>query len=319
MRRVLLGPRLLEPLARFLQVLYVPPLVVALVSLIALAHTWLYLEHGLGGALSEVLLHPGLILAAGALFVATTVFHEFGHAAALRYGGGRLRGMGAGVYLFYPVFFTDTTDAYRLGRRERIRIDLGGFYFQSIAAVALIGLAALSGWEWLLVPVFMINLETLRQLLLPFVRLDGYWLFADLTGIPDLFSQLKPVLRSLLPRDRAVGPPLPALKPLPKVVFLAWAMVAIPALAVLLVQLAMHSPRYIATAWSSVLALKGSLLDALAAGDLAGASASLAQLLILTLPALASILLSLVLGTWLASVVWRRRRAAGDTELAASA
>ena len=316
MRRVLLGPRVVDRFSRYFQVLYAPPLLACLVSLIAVAHGWLYLEHGLGGAVIDVLLQPGLILAAGALFVVTTIFHEFGHAAALRYGGGRVRGIGAGVYLIYPVFFSDTTDAYRLGRWARVRIDIGGFYFQSIAAVALIGLAALSGSEWLLIPVLMINLETVRQLLFPFVRLDGYWLFADLTGIPDLFSQLKPFLRSLFPRRSTSGPRLPALKPLPRIVFFSWMIVSVPVLAVLLVQFAMHSPQWIATAWSSIAALKDGLLNAVAAGDVAGASASLAQLLILTMPALASIVLSLVLSTWLASVIWRRRRAATVTRLA---
>jgi putative peptide zinc metalloprotease protein len=315
LRRVLIGPRVLDSVARLLQPLYSPPLMVPLLVLIALVHGWLYLDHGFSAALVEVLLQPALILAIGAIFVATTIFHEFGHATALRYAGGRMRGMGVGVYLIYPVFFTDTTDAYRLSRGARIRIDLGGFYFQSIAAVVLIGLVGLSGWQWLLVPVFLINLETVRQLLFPFIRLDGYWLFADLTGIPDFFSQLKPFLRSLLPRSRARGSRLPDLKRLPKAVFVGYVIVAIPVLAFLLVQIATHSPGLMSTAWNSVLAQKDTLLDALATGDFVEAAASLGQLLILTMPALASIVLSLVLGTWLASMVWRGRRAAGGTLL----
>jgi putative peptide zinc metalloprotease protein len=319
LRRVLIGRRLLDPITDVLQVFYSTPLLVGLLSLIAFTYGWLYLDHGIGGAVSEVILQPGLLLAAGALFVVTTLIHELGHAAALRYGGGRARGIGAGVYLIYPVFFTDTTDAYRLGRWARVRIDLGGFYFQSIAGVALIGLALLSGWQWLLIAVFLINLETLRQLLFPFVRLDGYWLFADLTGVPDFFSQLKPVLRSFRPRDREIRPRLPALKPLPKVVFLGWAIVTASVLSFLMVELALQAPHLIATAWDSILALKGTLVSSLAAGDVASASAALAQLLLLTLPALASIVLSLVLATWLASIAWRRRRARARTRVGPAA
>jgi putative peptide zinc metalloprotease protein len=310
-RRVLIGRHVLDSIARFLQVLYAPPLLVPLLALIAFVHGWLYVDHGIAAALAEVLLQPALILAVGAIFLATTVFHEFGHAAALRYAGGKVRGMGAGVYLIYPVLFTDTTDAYRLGRWARVRIDLGGFYFQSFAAVVLIGLVGLSGWEWLLVPVFLINLETARQLLFPFVRLDGYWLFADLTGIPDFFSHLKPFLRSLVPRARAGGPRLPALKRLPKAVFIGYVIVAIPVLSFLLVQFAIHSPGIMETAWNSILAQKAMLLNALAAGDLPAAASSLGQLLILTMPALAGVVLALILATWLASVLWRTRRGKG--------
>jgi putative peptide zinc metalloprotease protein len=45
---------------------------------------------------------------------------------ALRFGGGRARSMGAGVYLFIPVFYTDPTESYRLGRAAHVRTDLGG-------------------------------------------------------------------------------------------------------------------------------------------------------------------------------------------------
>ena len=37
--------------------------------------------------------------------------------------------------------------------------------------------------------------------LLPFVRLDGYHILADLTGVPDLFARIKPTLASLLPGE----------------------------------------------------------------------------------------------------------------------
>ena len=32
----------------------------------------------------------------------------------------------------------------------------------------------------------------------PVIRLDGYYLVSDLTGVPDLFARIGPVLRGLL-------------------------------------------------------------------------------------------------------------------------
>jgi putative peptide zinc metalloprotease protein len=46
--------------------------------------------------------------------------------------------MGVGLYLFYPVFYSDVTDSYRLGRSARVRTDLGGVYFHLIFALGLI-------------------------------------------------------------------------------------------------------------------------------------------------------------------------------------
>jgi putative peptide zinc metalloprotease protein len=87
------------------------------------------------------------------------VFHEFGHAAALRYGGGKVRGMGWGLYLIYPAFYTDVTDSYRLGRWAKIRTDIGGVYFHLIFAVGLIALGLASGKELLFFAALLINLR----------------------------------------------------------------------------------------------------------------------------------------------------------------
>ena len=67
--------------------------------------------------------------------VVATAFHELGHASACRYGGARPGVMGVGVYLVWPAFYCDVTDAYRLNRAGRLRTDLGGVYFNAIFAL----------------------------------------------------------------------------------------------------------------------------------------------------------------------------------------
>src|SRR5690348_10067614 len=76
-----------------------------------------------------------------------------------------------------------------LGRWARVRTDLGGFYFHLIFALGIIALSLATGREFLLLAVPLINLDMLYQWLV-FVRFDGYWVLADLTGIPDFFSQV---------------------------------------------------------------------------------------------------------------------------------
>lgn len=53
MRMKLLSPRILDPLARMLQVLYAPALLVPLLAAIGVAHWWLYFGHGLNNLKKE--------------------------------------------------------------------------------------------------------------------------------------------------------------------------------------------------------------------------------------------------------------------------
>ena len=43
--------------------------------------------------------------------------------------------MGAGLYLIWPAFYTDVSDSYRLSRGGRLRVDLGGLYFNAVFSV----------------------------------------------------------------------------------------------------------------------------------------------------------------------------------------
>ncbi len=232
LRMKMLQPRHIEPITAVLRWLYAPWLLIPLVILIAAGHIWMYLVHGVSKGVHQAFYTPGLLLPVFALLLASIIVHEFGHASALRYGGGRVGGMGAGFYLLYPAFYTDTTDSYRLGRWGRVRTDLGGFYFHLIVALGMIILAAVTHHDVLLFVAVLINADVIRQLL-PFARFDGYWALVDLTGMPDFFSQMKPFLLGLLPgRKQRAG--LPALKGWVRAVFLMYTLVTIPVLIALL-------------------------------------------------------------------------------------
>ena len=82
-----------------------------------LAVCWFVLIHqGVAAATSQAFDNPELLLLVLGLTIASAALHEIGHAAACRYGGGRPGGMGAGIYIVWPAFYTDVTDAYRLPR-----------------------------------------------------------------------------------------------------------------------------------------------------------------------------------------------------------
>jgi len=139
--------------ARLLKPLFAGVVVGAVLTLVALGDAWLFLRHGVANAFAEVVLRPELMPAIFGLVLASILFHELGHAAACRYGGARPGVIGIGLYLVYPAFYTDVTDAYRLDRRGRIRTDLGGVYFNLVFALGLLAAYRWTGFEPLLAVV----------------------------------------------------------------------------------------------------------------------------------------------------------------------
>jgi outer membrane lipoprotein-sorting protein len=252
LRMQALSPRLIDPITKVLQIFYAPPILISILIVAGLTHWWLYREHGATDSMQDALYTPGGLLLTLLIIILAGMFHELGHAAALRYGGGKVQSMGVGLYLVYPVLYTDVTDSYRLGRWARVRTDLGGIYFHLIFALGLIIFSSVSGQEFLLFPALLINLEMIHQLL-PFVRMDGYWLLADLTGIPDFFSQTGPFLRSILPARRVRGDKLPALKPWVRAVFVTYLIVTVPLLACIFLLMIRNLPRLLTWTWDAFL------------------------------------------------------------------
>src|SRR5204863_980622 len=141
---------------------------------------WLFGQHGLAQGVREAMYKPDAFLIMFGLIAASAAFHEVGHAAACRASGGKPGKMGCGLYLAWPAFFTDVTDAYRLGKKGRLRTDLGGVYFNVLVILTTYGIYAATRQEVVLLLVIVQHIEIVHQLL-PIVRLDGYYIVADLT------------------------------------------------------------------------------------------------------------------------------------------
>jgi putative peptide zinc metalloprotease protein len=296
-----IGPDAIDRAARILQHLFSPIAVVPLLVLIVTAHVWVYRYGGLMGAVVDALYRPHSLLVLILLLFLAALVHEFGHASALRYGGQRARGMGMGFYLVFPAFYTDVTESYRLNRWQRVRVGLGGVYFHALFAVLLVGISLAFRLEFLLLVVVLIDLEIARQLI-PFVRLDGYWVLADLTGIPDFFSQMAPFVRRLIP-GRGRGTRLPRLKPWVHAVFVTYISLTVPFLVFLLVVLFRRLPRIMTVLWDALRTQAGFVALSYGEGDILGVATSLLQILILALSALG-------VGYFVSTVTWKAVRAA---------
>ncbi|MFN2450922.1 MAG: hypothetical protein ABR541_01055, partial [Candidatus Dormibacteria bacterium] len=234
--------------AIFRPLLFPPVIIIALLGLGAV-DGWLFFHHGVAQAVRQLMYQPVLLFLVLGMIIVSAAFHEAGHATGCRYGGAKPGAMGAGLYLVWPAFYTDVTDAYRLGRGGRLRTDLGGVYFNALFILAVTGVYGLTHIEALLAVVVLLHVEVLHQFL-PFLRLDGYYIVADLVGVPDLFGRVKPTLHSFVP-GRETSHLVTELKPWVRIAVAVWVVATIPFLLFTYLMLIVHTPQIAATAWDS--------------------------------------------------------------------
>jgi putative peptide zinc metalloprotease protein len=302
-KKALLPPSVVRVIAATFMPLFVPPVVVAVLVAAVGLDIWLFEVHGLAQGLRAALYEPTTLLLLFALVVLSAVFHECGHAAATRYGGARPGAMGAGLYLVWPALYTDITDAYRLGRGGRLRADLGGVYFNTIFMLLTGGAYFATGFEQLLLLIPIQQLEIAHQLL-PFLRLDGYYIVSDLTGVPDILSRVKPTLKSLVP-GLETDPRVRELKPWARAVVTLYLLLLIPLMLLMFSMMALAAPRVFATAWDALGVTWQHAHQAIDRRQAISSLVSLIQLALLALPPVGLALTFARAGKRVSGGVWR--------------
>lgn len=128
-----------------------------------------------------------------AAIILLKIVHEFSHALAAVHFNCRVRAFGVSFIVFYPRLFTDTTDSWRLPRRQRLLIDAGGL----IGELLLGGIAALL---WCYLPpgafkstmFYIFAVSSLSTILMngnPLIRYDGYYILCDLLNAENLMMR----------------------------------------------------------------------------------------------------------------------------------
>ena len=284
--------------------LYWPPVVLGVLATVFAFDAWMFFIHGLAQGVRVMLYTPVFMLVALVLVIASAAFHECGHATACRYGGARPGVMGAGLYMVWPAFYTDVTDAYRLGKGGRLRTDLGGVYFNLIFALGTAVAYFVTHFEPLLVIIAFQHLEILHQFL-PFLRMDGYYIVADLTGVPDLFARLKPTLKSLVPGQEPARE-VEELKPWVRWAVTAWVLVTVPFILYVYGMIVVQAPRIFATAVAAGRDQFGHASNWMHQGNYGLAFLALLQGLLLALPILGVVLTLVSTAKRIATEMWTR-------------
>lgn len=129
------------------------------------------------------------------LILISTIFiklvHEMGHAfVAVKYGV-PISSMGIAMIVLYPVFYTETTNAWRLyDRKKRMHISAAGVMAEMfLSAIALLAWNTLPPGILQNLAFFVGFLSLVASLLInmnPLMKFDGYYLLSDYIGIDNL-------------------------------------------------------------------------------------------------------------------------------------
>lgn len=136
-------------------------------------------------------------------WVVLKVLHELSHGIVCKRYGGTLRDAGVAFLLFVPIAYIDVTSSWRFRSKwQRIHTALAGMQME-------LAVAALAAIAWSYSPpgalnqslanlVIMASLTTLLFNANPLMRFDGYYVLADLLGLPNLYADSQRWLRSAL-------------------------------------------------------------------------------------------------------------------------
>jgi len=305
LKAALVPERVVNAITTVFKPLFFPPVVIAVLAGLLALCVWLFAYHGIAQSLREVLYSPGLLMMMLGLVILSAAFHECGHATACAYGGARPGAMGAGLYIVWPAFYTDVTDAYRLGKGARLRTDLGGVYFNAIFILITAGTYFLTGFEPLLLIIPFQLLEMIHQFL-PFIRLDGYYIVSDLTGVPDMFARIKPTLTSVFLPWRKTSDRVTELKPWVRAAVTVYVLTVVPLLLFMFGMMVINAPRIFSTAYDSFFVQYHKVQHDFGGGSALHGAIGIFQMIILVLPAIGIVATFWLLSKRIFGAVWTR-------------
>lgn len=151
--------------------------------------------------LNEIKVNPIVSVLYFVMSVLILIVHEFGHASAIYAYGLVPKEISFGIYMYFPVFYTDVSGAWGLEKKKRLMVDCGGFYFQIILATLLILIYRLTGSGEVLIKVLLWdNILMILYNLNPLFHFDGYWLCSDFLDLPNLRPRSLTAVSDLIAR-----------------------------------------------------------------------------------------------------------------------
>lgn len=142
--------------------------------------------------LSSLKINISTIIIVYMALVITLILHEIGHATVCKKYGGKVTKMGIVLFFLLPAMYCDVSDIYVVKNKKRkLYVSVAGLYVNSFWATVSILMYFLFHTSDtvanFLLFYFIANVGFIMYNLIPFVKLDGYWLLASILDINNLY------------------------------------------------------------------------------------------------------------------------------------
>ncbi|MCR4943511.1 MAG: M50 family metallopeptidase [Clostridium sp.] len=124
----------------------------------------------------------------------TVMLHELGHAFVCKKYGGKVSKMGLVLFFLLPCLFCDVSDIYLMKKKkEKVFVSIAGLYVNSMLATLSLLVYFIIGSDTnissYLLLYYISNMGFIVYNLIPFVKLDGYWLLSACININNLLTK----------------------------------------------------------------------------------------------------------------------------------
>lgn len=156
--------------------------------------------------------------------------HEVAHGVACLHYGGKPGAIGTGIFYFSPFFYCDTSDAWRLGRWERIMVSMSGPIVSLLVGATFVFILTILPEGFLKTTLTASTFFVFYGIAInfsPMIETDGYYILMDVLNVPNLrdesFHYVSQQVRRLLGRKEARPMRLPGRT---KYIFLGFSVLA---------------------------------------------------------------------------------------------
>ena len=129
--------------------------------------------------------------------VVNILVHEFGHCLLCIKSGRKINSFGIKLNYGIPMVFVDTSDICMSRLKNKIETSLGGVYLNSLLCIFAIAAYWIAKLNMMLYPIKIAMFFILSNLV-PFLKLDGYYILSDILGVTNLDRASKLTIKNII-------------------------------------------------------------------------------------------------------------------------